>query len=143
MGLFDFIKNLAAGGNPAESLAENEKGTPALFEKCIIALLNSETQEFITISGDGDTTVQVAKGGDVLQLNIASYPSSDNPDEKFNALGIVLPTGSTLGEWEPSVYVQYAVPSSTASELATAIDAVFCKLYGNANGYTVSVALEN
>jgi hypothetical protein len=143
MGLLDLIKNLMAGAAPAESLAENEPGSPALFEHALGALLHSDKQEFITISGNDDAIVQVAKGGDVLQLNIASYPSSDNPDEKLNALGIVLPAGSTLGEWEPNVYAQYAVPSSTATELSTVIDAVFCKLYGTANGYTVSVALEN
>jgi len=142
MGLLDIIKNLV-GGTPTENLAENENGNPILFEKCLTALLESEKQKFITISGDRDTVVQVAKNGDLLQLNIATYPVSDNPDNKLAVLGIMLPEGSTLGDWEADVYAMYNIPTSATSELATTIDSIFKKLYNNTDAYTISVTLEN
>ena len=143
MGLLDLIKGIVGGGAPAEDLAENEAGTPALFERSLTALANSETQQFINIGGADDVIVQVAKGGAVLHLNIASYPSSDSPEGKLADLGIVLPGGSTLDQWEADVFAQYSVPSSPTQELAAVIDAIFQKLHGCADGYTVSVTLES
>ena len=143
MGLLDFIKGIVAGGAPAETLAENEAGTPALFERCLASLASSDTQQFITICGDSDVVLQVAKGGEVLQLNIASYPSSEEPNEKLQSLGIALPAGSTLEMWNENTFAQYSVPSSATRELASAIDTIFQKLYGSAEGYAVSIAMEN
>lgn len=70
----------------------------------------------------------------INRIGMAAFPS---------ALGIGLPEGSTLGEWEANVYAQYSVPVSATTGLANTIDAVFCKLYENANSYVVSVQLEN
>jgi hypothetical protein len=143
MGLLDFIKNLASGGTPAEGLAQNEPGSPALFEKCLDALIASDTQVFITIESENDEIIQVAKGGGVLRLNIASYPLAEHPNEKLNALGVALQEGSTLESWEANDYAQYVVPSPSTHDVATTIDALYRKLHGREDGYTVSISLEN
>ena len=138
MGLLDFIKRLVAGERGAEFLAENETATPALFEKCIAALV-SEPQEFISISCDEyGGLVQISNDGDMIGLNIADYPSTDFPDE----LGIVLPEGSTLVDWEAESFARYSVPASESEALASAIDSIFRKLYNSSGSYKVSVTIE-
>ena len=143
MGVFDFLKNFIPEGVEPETLADNEPGTIELFERCLDSLLASETQEFITISGSGDTVVQVMKSGDMLQLHIAYYPTDEHPNEKLAELGILLPTGSEFSDWESHVYAMYNVPVSAAGDLAVVIDAIFCKLYGESTGYLVGVGLES
>ena len=143
MGLLDIIKGIFAEGAPAEELAEAEAGTPALFERCLRALASSDTQQFISICSNQDAIVQVAKGGETWHLNIGSYPSSDHPDEKLESLGIALPAGTTLAEWNENVFAQYSVPASATEDLAAAIDNIFQRLHDGADGYVVSVTMEN
>jgi len=146
MGLFSLIKNMVAGSLPVpgETIADNVPGSPELYSKCLSALLASDVQDFITVSEhEGDVCVQVAKGGDLLMLNIASYPFAEDPETKLAELDIALPPGSTMQSWEAECFCQYGVPASAIEELSTAIDAVFRKLHGKSDGYTVSVHMEN
>jgi hypothetical protein len=146
MGLFSLIKNMVAGSLPVpgETIADHVPGSPELYSKCLSVLLASDLQQFITVSEhEGDACIQVAKGDDLLSLNIASYPFTENPEAKLAELDIVLPPGSTMQTWEAESFCQYGVPVSAIEELSTAIDAIFRKMHGKTDGYTVSVHMEN
>jgi hypothetical protein len=146
MGLFDLVKNMIAGLSPVpgETIADSVPGSPELYAECLSRLLASEVQQFITVSEhESDVCVQVAKGDDSLSLNIASYPFSDEPNAKLAERGVILPAGSTMQTWEADCFCQYSVPVSAKAELGDTIDAVFRKMHGKAEGYIVSVHMEN
>ena len=146
MGLFDLIKNMIAGTQsaPAETIADSVPGSPELYSKCLSALLASEAHQFITISvTNSDACIQVAKGGDVLSLNIASYPFSEHPETKLPELDISLPEGSTIQMWDADCCCQYGVPISALEELGETIDTLFRRMNEQPDGYTVSVHMEN
>ena len=146
MGLFDLVKNMIAGAPsaPAETLADSVPGSPELYSQCLSSLLASDVQQFITVyEHDSDLCIQVAKGEDILSLNIASYPFAEEPQTKLADLGIVLPAGSAMQTWDAECFCQYAVPASATKELSAAIDAIFRKMHGKTDGYTVSVHMEN
>jgi hypothetical protein len=144
MGLLDKLKTLVAGmqSAPSETLADKLPGTAALYTSSISALLQSEPHSYITIEGDGDACVQVAKGGDLLSLNITGYAFEDQPESKLAELGIALPAGSSLEGWEADSYCQFGVPVAELSALASTIDSVFRNLHKAQDGYTVSICME-
>ena len=144
MGLFDKLKAVIAGAQsaPAETLADQAPGSVELYASSIASLLQSESHSFITIQDSGEACVQVAKGGDELSLNIASYPFADGPQTKLGELGIALPEGSMLQDWDAECYCQFGVPVGEADALAATIDTVFRGLYEKTDGYTVSVYME-
>jgi hypothetical protein len=144
MGIMDIIKNLIAGvpSAPAETLADNATGSPELYAECISKLLTSEGHSFITIDrSEDESIVQVEKEDDILSLVISPYPYAEHPDAKLAELGITLPQGSTMEIWDAKRYCEYLVPVSALNELADTIDSVFKKMYGNADGYAVSVTM--
>jgi hypothetical protein len=144
MGIIDLIKNLIAGvpSAPAETLADNATGSPELYAECISKLLTSEGHTFITIDrSEDESCIQVEKEDDILSLVISPYPYAEYPDAKLAELGITLPQGSTMEIWEAKCYCEYGVPVSALNELADTIDSVFKKMYGNADGYAVSVTM--
>ena len=146
MGIMEIILKLITGVSfvPAETLADNATGSPELYAKCISKLLTSERYYYITIDWSEDESgIQVRKEDDILSLNIEPYPYAEHPDAKLAELGITLPQGSTMETWDAKCFCQYGVPVSALNELADTIDSVFKKMYGNADGYAVSVTMEN
>jgi hypothetical protein len=144
MGLLDKLRSLVAGmeSAPSETLADKSPGTAALYASSISALLESEPHNYITIEGDGDACVQVAKGGDQLSLNITGYAYKEQPESKLAELGIALPPGSSLECWEADSYCQFGVPVAELSALASTIETLFRNLCKEHDGYTVSISMD-
>jgi hypothetical protein len=144
MGLMDKLKSLVAGmeSAPAETLVDQAPGTAELYASSIESLLQSEPHIYITIEGDGDACVQVAKVGDQLSLNITGYAYEEQPESKLAELGIALPAGSSLESWEADSYCQFSVPVAELSALASTIETLFRNLYKEHDGYTVSISMD-
>jgi hypothetical protein len=102
----------------------------------------SDSYQLFDMSED-ESHIQVEKEDDILSLVISPYPYAEYPDAKLAELGITLPQGSTMEIWDAKCYCEYGVPVSALNELADTIDSVFKKLYGNADGYAVSVTMES
>jgi hypothetical protein len=145
MGIMEIIIKLITGVSvvPQETLADNATGSPELYAKCISKLLTSERHHSITIGRSEDESCLVSKDDNILSLYIEPYPYAEHPDAKLAELGITLPQGSTMQTWDAECFCQYGVPVSALNELADTIDSVFKKMYGNADGYAVSVTMEN
>jgi hypothetical protein len=143
MGLFDKIKAAISGGeeDTGETLCEITAGTPTLYADGIYKLQQSDCT-FITIQGDDDACVQVAKGDGTLSLNITPYAFTEDPMSTLPACGVTLPEGSDLEDWDADCYCQIGVPEQDIEFVANTVDAIFRHLLKKQDGYTVSIYME-
>lgn len=140
MGLKDLLKRLASA-DTSQTLADDEVASAQLFERSLRALLDSTDNWYISIETEDGANIEVAKDGDGLMLQLATYHFDEEPDLKLKALGIEV-EGMRLQSWEPSVFARFSLPVSAVPSLATAIDEAFRRIHGTPSQYRVWITLD-
>lgn len=107
------------------------------------ALQKRKGDAFLTIQEvEGDAMVQIANGDKKLSLNIAYFPSKEDPATALKEAEIAVPATWVQTDFEAETYVQYDIPAEEAKDLPLFIDNLFKKFFKRPADYKIQCYIE-
>lgn len=124
------------------AVAQGKTGTAKPFpaqvaqiqEQIQLLKVHPGASSFLTIQEKGgEAIIQLARidalGKRDLSLNIAYYPSTEQPGKALAVAGVPIPTGWRLEQFEAKSFAIYRVPESDVGQLPQVINDIFIKFF--------------
>ena len=104
------------------------------IQEAILKELNTfaanDSASVLTIEVQGnDELIQIQKLGDDWEIMLGTYPADVDPTTKFTEIGVKVPQGWSVSEWEEEGFAQFSCGTADRQLTAEFISMVFKKFY--------------